>query len=80
MQPLTAVITATQPAWATPFTGPSPRRFSKLVTMLRREGADAVRRGRPWSLPLEDRVIDADTHLVVVVGRPLAANRNDCKA
>lgn len=25
----------------------SPRCFGKLVTMLRREGADAVRRGRP---------------------------------
>ncbi|AJT63892.3 Putative transposase for insertion sequence element [Streptomyces lydicus] len=130
--------------------------------MLRREGADAVRRGRPWSLPLEDRVllvvaywrtnltlrqlaplfgvsksaadriidqlgpmlalpprkqfrkdsvliadgtlvptrdhnvaeqsknyrystnhqvvIDADTRLVVVVGRPLPGNRNDCRA
>ncbi|MEU2113940.1 transposase family protein [Streptomyces sp. NPDC019507] len=130
--------------------------------MLRRQGADVVRRGRPWSLPLEDRallvatywrtnltmrqlaplfgvsksaadriidhlgpmlalqprkrfaqdtvlivdgtlvptrdhtvaersknyrystnhqvVIDADTRLVVVVGRPLAGNRNDCKA
>lgn len=29
----------------------------KLVTALRREGADAVRRGRPWSLLLEDRVL-----------------------
>jgi hypothetical protein len=130
--------------------------------MLRREGADAIRRGRPWSLPLEDRVllvvaywrtnltlrqlaplfgvsksaadriidhlgpafalqprkrfrkgtvlivdgtlvptrdhsiaeqsknyrystnhqvvIDADTRLVVAVGRPLPGNRNDCKA
>lgn len=25
-------------------------------------------------------VIDADTRLVVVVGRPLPGNRNDCKA
>jgi hypothetical protein len=24
--------------------------------------------------------LDADTHLVVVVGRPLPGNRNDCKA
>ena len=159
---MTAVITATQPAWITPFTGLSPRCFSKLVRMLRRDGADAVRRGRPWSLPLEDRVllvttywrtnltmrqlaplfgisksaadriidhlgpllalrprkrfrkdtvlivdgtlvptrdhtiaeqsknyrystnhqvvIDADTRLVVAVGRPLPGNRNDCKA
>jgi hypothetical protein len=40
-----------------PFTGLSPRQFGKLVTALRREGADPVRRGRPWSLPLEDRVL-----------------------
>jgi hypothetical protein len=32
----------------------SPRQFGKLITVLRREGADPVRRGRPWSLPLED--------------------------
>ncbi|MFT9788150.1 transposase [Streptomyces rhizosphaericola] len=145
-----------------PFTGLSPRCFGKLVAVLRREGADAVRKGRPWSLPLEDRallvtaywrtnltmrqlaplfgvsksaadriidplglmlalqprkrfakdtvlivdgtlvptrdhtisaqaknyrystnqqvVIDADTRLIVGVGRPLAGNRNDCKA
>ncbi len=25
--------------------------------MLRREGVDPVRKGRPWSLPLEDRVL-----------------------
>ncbi|MGW0769229.1 helix-turn-helix domain-containing protein [Streptomyces sp. NPDC002676] len=25
--------------------------------MLRREGSDTVRRGRPWGLPLEDRVL-----------------------
>jgi hypothetical protein len=159
---VTGVITASEPSWIAPFTGLSPRAFGKLVTVLRREGADAVRRGRPWSLPLADRallvaaywrtnltmrqlaplfgvsksaagriidhlgpllalqprkrfskntvlivdgtlvptrdhtiaersknyrystnhqvVIDADTRLVVVVGRPLAGNRNDCKA
>jgi hypothetical protein len=156
------VITASEPSWIAPFTGLSPRQFGTLVTVLRREGADVVRRGRPWSLPLEDRallvaaywrtnltmrqlaplfgvsksaadriidgfgpmlalqprrrfardavlivdgtlvptrdhavgeqsknyryatnhqvVIDADTHLVVVVGWPLPGNRNDCKA
>ncbi|MFJ3446405.1 transposase [Streptomyces sp. NPDC086081] len=156
------VITASEPSWITPFARLSPRRFDKLLTALRRDGADVVHRGRPWSLPLEDRVllvtaywrtnltlrqlaplfgiskstasrvinhlgpllalrprerfakdtvlivdgtlvptrdhtiaersknyrystdhqvvIDADTRLVVVVGRPLAGNRNDCKA
>ncbi len=156
------MITASASSWIAPFTGLSPRCFGKLVTALRREGADEVRRGRPWGLRLEDRVllvttywrtnltlrqlaplfgvsksaadrvirhigpllalrprkrfrrdtvlivdgtlvptrdhtvaeqsknyrystnhqvvIDADTRLVVVVGRPLAGNRNDCKA
>lgn len=145
-----------------PFAGLSPRCFGKLPTMLRRDGADVVHRGRPWNLPLEDRVllitaywrtnltlrqlaplfgiskstagrdinhlgpllalrprkrfakdtvltvdgtlapardhaiaersknyrysanhpvvIDADTRLAVVAGRPLAGSRNDCKA
>ncbi|MEV7739948.1 transposase [Streptomyces sp. NPDC088921] len=159
---MAGVITASDPTWIAPFAGMSPRQFGKLLTALRREGADAVRRGRPWSLPLEDRVllvaaywrtnltlrqlaplfgvsksaagriidhlapslalqrrkrfrrdtvlivdgtlvptrdhtvaeqsknyryftnhqvvIDADTRLVVAVGRPLPGNRNDCKA
>ncbi|MFB7421563.1 transposase [Streptomyces sp. NPDC056121] len=159
---MAGVITASAPSWIGPFTGLSPRQFGNLVTVLRREGADVVRKGRPWSLPLEDRalliavywrtnltmrqlaplfgvsksaagriidrlgpmlalhprkrfatdtvlivdgtlvptrdhtvaeqsknyrystnhqvVIDADTRLVVVVGRPLAGNRNDCTA
>lgn len=51
------VITASEPSWIAPFTGLSPRAFGKLLTQLRREGADATRPGRPWSLPLEDRVL-----------------------
>ncbi|WP_037601771.1 IS5/IS1182 family transposase [Streptacidiphilus rugosus] len=159
---MASVITASDPSWIGPFAGLSPRVFRKLITVLRREGADEVRPGRPWSLSLEDRVllvaaywrtnltlrqlaplfgisksaadrivdhigpllalkqrqrfrkgavlivdgtlvptrdhfvaeqsknyrystnhqvvIDADTQLVVVVGRPLPGNRNDCKA
>lgn len=159
---MTGVITASEPSWIAPFSGLSPRQFGKLVTVLRCAGADAVRRGQPWSLALEERtllvaaywrtnltmrqlaplfgvsksaadriiahvgpmlalrprkrfakdtvlivdgtlvptrdhtiaersknyrystnhqvVIDADTRLVVVVGRPLPGNRNDCKA
>ncbi|MGW0703824.1 transposase [Streptomyces sp. NPDC002867] len=159
---MAGVITASEPSWITPFSGLSPRQFGKLVASLRRQGADTVRRGRPWSLTPEDRVllvaaywrtnltmrqlaplfgvsksaadriivqlgplmslqprrrfakdtvlivdgtlvptrdhdaaeqsknnrystnhqvvIDADTRLVVVVGRPLPGNRNDCKA
>ncbi|MFB6632145.1 transposase [Streptomyces sp. NPDC056362] len=159
---MAVVITASEQSWIAPFTGLSPRTFGKLVTVLRHRGADTVRRGRPWGLPLEDRallvvtywrtnltmrqlaplfgvsksaadriidhlgpmlalqprkrfakdtvlivdgtlvptrdhttpersknyrystnhqvVTDADTRLVVVIGRPLAGNRNDCKA
>ncbi|WP_420168304.1 transposase [Streptomyces violaceoruber] len=159
---MASVITASEPSWIGPFTGLSPRQFNKLITALRREGADPVRKGRPWSLPLEDRVllvaaywrtnltlrqlaplfgvsksaadrivthlgptlalqprrrfrkeavlivdgtlvptrdrtvaassknyrystnhqvvIDADTRLVVAVGKPLPGNRNDCRA
>ncbi|MGQ5640797.1 MULTISPECIES: transposase [unclassified Streptomyces] len=159
---MAGVITASEPSWIAPFTGLRPRDFRKLITMLRREGADRTRPGRPWSLPLEDRVllvaaywrtnltlrqlaplfgiskssadriidhtapqlafkqrrrlrrdavfivdgtlvptrdhtiaeqsknyrystnhqvvIDADTRLVVAVGRPVPGNRNDCKA
>jgi hypothetical protein len=51
------VITASEPSWIAPFTGLSPRAFGKLVTLLRRDGADAVRKGRPWGLSLEDRTL-----------------------
>ncbi|MEW2574427.1 transposase [Streptomyces sp. NPDC047070] len=54
---MAGVITASEPSWIAPFTGLSPRAFGKLVTVLRRGGADAVRGGRPWSLRLEDRVL-----------------------
>jgi len=156
------VITASEPRWISPFTGLSPQQFGTLITALRKEEAAPIRRGRPWGLPLEDRVllvitywrtnltlrqlaplfgisksaadrvivnlgptlalrqrrrfrkdavlivdgtlvptrdhniaersknyrystnhqvvIDADTRLVVSVGRPLPGNRNDCKA
>lgn len=54
---MAGVITASESSWIAPFTGLSPRDFRKLMTMLRREGAATVRPGRPWSLPLEDRVL-----------------------
>ncbi len=51
------MITASEPSWIDPFTGLSPRQFGKLVTALRRKGADPVRKGRPWGLPLQDGVL-----------------------
>ncbi|MGX8904646.1 transposase [Streptomyces netropsis] len=54
---MAGVITASEPSWIAPFTGLSPRCFGKLVTVVRREVAGETRCGRPWSLPLEDRVL-----------------------
>jgi hypothetical protein len=51
------VITASEPSRTGPFTGLGLRQFNKLITTLRREGTDPVRRGRPWSLPLEGRAL-----------------------
>lgn len=59
---MAGVITASEPSWIGPFTDLSPRCFRTLVTALRRERADAVRRGRPWSLSLEDRVLLVTTY------------------
>ncbi|MDQ0772979.1 hypothetical protein QF026_001445 [Streptomyces aurantiacus] len=57
---MSGVITASEPSWGSPgspIPGLGPRQFGKLVTALRREGIDPVRKGRPWSLPLEDRLL-----------------------
>jgi hypothetical protein len=54
---MTGVITASESSWIAPFTGLSPRQFAKLVTVLRRAGADTVHRGRPWGLSLDDRTL-----------------------
>jgi hypothetical protein len=51
------VITASESSWIAPFAGLGPRQFGKLITALRREGADPVRKGRPWGLLLEGRVL-----------------------
>ncbi|MBT2370341.1 IS5/IS1182 family transposase, partial [Streptomyces sp. ISL-10] len=37
---MAGVITASESSWTAPFTGLSPRQFGKLITALRREGAD----------------------------------------
>lgn len=51
------MITALEPRWISPSTGLSPQQFGTLITALRKEGAVPVCRGRPWGLPLEDRVL-----------------------
>ncbi|MFF4174246.1 transposase [Streptomyces sp. NPDC001744] len=54
---MSGVITASEPSWIVPFTGMAPRQFNQVVRALRREGADIARRGRPWGIPLEDRLL-----------------------
>lgn len=51
------MITASVPSWIGPFTGLSPRCFGRRVTAVRRETAADLQRGRPWGLPLEDRIL-----------------------
>lgn len=57
ISPVPRVITASEPSWIAPFTGVDPRQFNRVVRALRREGADLARQGRPWGIPLEDRVL-----------------------
>ncbi len=59
---MAGVITASEPSWIAPFTGLSPRQLAKLVKVLRRQSTDAVRKGRPWILPLEDRALLVATY------------------
>ncbi|WP_329940781.1 transposase family protein [Streptomyces sp. BE147] len=54
---MAGLITASEPSWIAPFTGLSPRCFGRLVTAVRREIAAKAHRGRPWGLPLEDRIL-----------------------
>ncbi|MFI1401068.1 transposase [Streptomyces sp. NPDC020681] len=54
---MAGVITASTPSWTAPFSGLSPRSFSKLVAVIRHEQAIDLHRGRPWSLSLEDRIL-----------------------
>ncbi|MFD6028530.1 transposase [Streptomyces griseoluteus] len=49
------VISADDPKWIEPFSGLTESQFARLVALVRRRGGD-VQRGRPWRLPLEDRV------------------------
>lgn len=51
------MITASVPSWIEPFTGLSSRCFDRLVTAVRRETSAELKRGRPWGLPLEDRIL-----------------------
>ncbi|MGX8904687.1 transposase family protein [Streptomyces netropsis] len=52
-----AVVTASEPGWVGLFAGLGERQFRRLVGLVRRRGGGAPSGGRPWGLPLEDRVL-----------------------
>lgn len=54
------VISAVDPQWIFPFTGLKPTQFRRLVRLVAQRGGDKIadgRTGRPWALPLPDRVL-----------------------
>jgi hypothetical protein len=54
------VFSASRPELIHPFTGLHPRQFHRLVRLVARRGGDTIadgRPGRPWALPLSDRVL-----------------------
>ncbi len=55
------VISADDPKCIEPFSGLTEVQFAKLVALVRRRGGD-VQRGRPWRLPLADRVLLVATY------------------
>lgn len=45
------------PSWVETFTGLRMKQFERLLTVVRERGGDGPRLGRPWRLPLADRVL-----------------------
>lgn len=45
------------PLWVETFTGLRMRQFERLLKVVRERGGDGPRLGRPWCLPLADRVL-----------------------
>lgn len=72
---MAGVITASEPSWTPPFSGLSPSCFRKLITALRREGAEPVRKRRPRDRRTVQELTPSRSD-----GRPLPGNRNDCRA
>jgi len=50
------IISAEDPHWIQPLSGLTQQQFAELVALLRGR-AGGERRGRPWRLPLADRVL-----------------------
>jgi hypothetical protein len=46
-----------EPLWVETFTGLRMKHFERLLKVVRERGGDGPRIGRPWCLPLADRVL-----------------------
>jgi hypothetical protein len=53
----TGGVLRAEPVWVEFFTGLGDARFEQLVRAVRARGGDEPRTGRPWCLPLSDRVL-----------------------
>lgn len=86
-----AVITASELSWIAPYSGLSPKQFGKrsrfrrtvqivdgTLVPTRDDSVAEQSKNYPYSTN-HQAVIDADSHLVAFVGRPVPGNRNDCK-
>ncbi|MEU8951295.1 transposase [Streptomyces sp. NPDC048489] len=51
------VVLRAEPLWGETFTGLRMRQFDRLLKVVRERGGDGPGGGRPWCLPLADRVL-----------------------
>ncbi|MFD5763896.1 IS5/IS1182 family transposase, partial [Streptomyces sp. NPDC127044] len=52
-----AGVLRADPLWVETFTGLRMKQFGRLLKVVRERGGDGPRFGRPWCLPLADRVL-----------------------
>ncbi|KAB2590433.1 hypothetical protein [Streptomyces arboris] len=68
-----AGVLRAEPLWVETFTGLWMSRFEKLVRVVRERGGNGPASGRPWCLPLADRVLVVAVCRVIQRLRPLLA-------
>lgn len=50
-------VLRTERVWVETFTGLRITQFARLLKVVRERGGNGTMRGRPWSLPLAERVL-----------------------